>query len=71
MLTKERQLKKKGQDQARTEMQQKELPVHEQNRQLKEYCQSLKLRINDLEEQDKELKLKLLTSENLRTSTTE
>ena len=69
MLTKERQLKKKGQDQARTEMQQKEL--HEQNRLVKEYCQSLKLRINDLEEQDKELKLKLLTSENLRTSTTE
>ena len=66
--TKEKQLKKKEQDLARTEIQQKEL--YEQNRLLKEYCQSLELRMNDLEEQNKELKLKLLTSENLRNTTT-
>ena len=63
---KEKQIKKREADLTQKEAQQRE--IYEHNRLLKDYSHSLELKLNDLEEQNKQLKLNLLTSENLRTN---
>ena len=63
---KEKQIKKREADLTQKEAQQRQ--IYEHNRLLKDYSHSLELKINDLEEQNKQLKLNLLTSENLRTN---
>jgi hypothetical protein len=65
---KEKQIKKREAELIQKEAQQREL--YEQNRLLKDYGHTLELKVNDLEEQNKQLKLNLLTSESLRTNTT-
>lgn len=65
---KEKQIKKREAELIQNEAQQRE--IYEHNRLLKDYSHTLELKINDLEEQNKQLKLNLLTSESLRTNPT-